>query len=75
MRDDLAVSDGDRAIRRGHAGRATNDGRAEWLVSSVLADGAPFEVVYDHPHGGDFGAVRVVSVWRLDIELIGGATL
>jgi hypothetical protein len=23
-------------------------------------------VVYDHPHGTDKDAVRIVSVWRLD---------
>jgi hypothetical protein len=29
------------------------------------ADGTPFEVIYDHPHGGDVDTARIVSVWRL----------
>jgi hypothetical protein len=46
--------------------RRVNDGRAEWLVTGVTADGTPFEAIYDYPHGEDEGAVRIVSVWRLE---------
>lgn len=62
----LDVADIEQAIRSGHAGREVNDGRAEWHISSVLPDGTPFEAIYDHPHGGDEAAVRIVSAWRLD---------
>jgi hypothetical protein len=54
------------AIKDGHADRQVNDGRAEWLVSGVTADGTAFEAIYDHPHGEDDAAVRIISVWRLD---------
>lgn len=46
-------------------GRSTT-GRAEWLVSGQTANGTAFEAIYDHPHGDDEAAVRIVSVWRLD---------
>lgn len=62
----LNVADVERAIAERHANRQENDGRAEWLVGGVTADGTVFEAVYDHPHGGDDAAVRIVSVWRLD---------
>ena len=62
----LDSSEVEEAIRNGHADRQVNDGRAEWLVASVTADGTSFEAIYDHPHGEDEGAVRIVSVWRLD---------
>ncbi len=62
----LDVTDIEQAIREGHAEREVNDGRAEWLVSDVLHDGTPFEAIYDHPHGDDEAAVRIVSAWRLD---------
>jgi hypothetical protein len=62
----LDADDVEQAIREGHAQREVNDGRAEWLVSGVLSDGTPFEAVYDHPHGTDDAAVRIVSAWRLD---------
>jgi hypothetical protein len=51
------------AIRDGHTDRQINHGRADWLVGGLLADGRCFEVVYDHPHGADHEAVRIVSVW------------
>jgi hypothetical protein len=35
-------------------------------VNGVTADGTTFEAIYDHPHGEDDDAVRIVSVWRLD---------
>lgn len=62
----LDALDVEQAIKKGHAEREVNDGRAQWLVSGELDDGTPFEAVYDHPHGDDDGAVRIVSVWRLD---------
>jgi len=62
----LDAADVEQAIREGHEQREVNDGRAEWLVSGVLSDGTPFEAIYDHPHGTDDAAVRIVSVWRLD---------
>jgi hypothetical protein len=62
----LDRSDVEQAIKDRHASRQVNDGRAEWLISGVTPDGIPFEAIYDHPHGDDRGAVRIVSVWRLD---------
>jgi hypothetical protein len=56
----------EQAIGQGHAEREVNDGRAEWLVAGVLADGTAFEAIYDHPHADGDTAVRIVSVWRLD---------
>lgn len=53
-------------ISERHADRRVNDGRAEWLVGGVTADGTRFEAIYDHPHGDDGAAARIVSVWRLD---------
>ena len=46
--------------------REENDGRAQWLASGALSDGTIFEAIYDHPHGSDEAAVRIVSAWRLD---------
>lgn len=63
---ELDASQVERAIRKRHAEREVNDGRAEWLVAGALSDGTPFEAIYDHPHGDDDAAVRIVSVWRLD---------
>ncbi|MBS1882269.1 MAG: DUF4258 domain-containing protein [Actinobacteria bacterium] len=62
----LGAVDVERAISEHHAGRKANDGRADWLVAGVTADGTQFEAIYDHPHGDDDAAVRIVSVWRLD---------
>jgi hypothetical protein len=56
----------EQAIRGGHSEREVNDGRAEWVVSGALTDGTRFEAIYDHPHGDDDTAARIVSVWRLD---------
>jgi hypothetical protein len=53
----------EQAIRDGHADRQINHGRADWLIDGPLADGRHFVVVYDHPHGADHAAVRIVSVW------------
>jgi hypothetical protein len=55
----------EQAISQGHDTREVNDGRAQWLVRGTTADGTSFEAIYDHPHGGDVEAVRIVSVWRL----------
>ena len=62
----LDEADVEQAIKRRHSEREINDGRAEWLVSGETNDGTTFEAVYDHPHGDDEGAVRIISVWRLD---------
>jgi Domain of unknown function (DUF4258) len=62
----LTASEVEQAIHDGHVDRQVNDGRAEWLVSGKTAAGTAFEAIYDHPHGGDDAAVRIVSVWRLD---------
>jgi hypothetical protein len=62
----LDASDIEQAIKEGHSDREVNDGRAEWLVSGETTDGTAFEAIYDHPHGDDQAAVRIVSVWRLD---------
>jgi hypothetical protein len=62
----LDASDVEEAIKDRHAEREVNDGRAEWLVSGETTDGTAFEAIYDHPHGDDEAAVRIVSVWRLD---------
>jgi hypothetical protein len=62
----LEADDVEQAIRGSHSDRKVNDGRAEWLVSGALSDGTPFEAIYDHPHGDDEAAVRIVSAWRLD---------
>jgi hypothetical protein len=56
----------EQAIGDRHLEREVNDGRAEWLVSGETRDGVAFEAIYDHPHGDDEAAVRIVSVWRLD---------
>jgi len=56
----------ERAIRDGHANRQRMKippTRADWLIDGLLADGRRFVVVYDHPHGADHAAVRIVSVW------------
>lgn len=62
----LDAADVEQAIKDRHAEREVNDGRAEWLVGGVTPDGVAFEAIYDHPHGGDEGAVRIVSAWRLN---------
>jgi hypothetical protein len=59
---ELDAADVEQAISQGHAEREVNDGRAEWLIAGVLSDGTPFEAIYDHPHGDDDAAVRIVSV-------------
>jgi Domain of unknown function (DUF4258) len=61
----LDRSEMERAIRDGHADRQINPGRADWLVHGLTVDGRRFETVYDHPHGNDHSAVRIVSVWDL----------
>ena len=62
----LDAAEIEQAIKERHSEREVNDGRAEWLVSGETADGTAFEAIYDHPHGDDEAAVRIVSVWRLD---------
>lgn len=62
----LDTVDVEQTIKERNSEREVNDGRAEWLVSGVTPDGVSFEAIYDHPHGDDEGAVRIVSAWRLD---------
>lgn len=62
----LDAAEVEQAIKDRHSEREVNDGRAEWLVSGETADGTAFEAIYDHPHGDNEAAVRIVSVWRLD---------
>ena len=62
----LDAAEVEQAVKEQHSEREVNDGRAEWLVSGQTADGTAFEAIYDHPHGNDEAAVRIVSVWRLD---------
>jgi hypothetical protein len=62
----LDASDIERANKNRHSDREVNDGQAEWLVDGETADGTAFEAIYNHPHGGDEAAVRIVSVWRLN---------
>jgi hypothetical protein len=53
----------ERSIRNGHAERQLNRGDADWRIHGLLVDGRRFVAVYDHPHGTDHAAVRIVSVW------------
>jgi hypothetical protein len=62
MLDRLAI---ELAIRSGHAERRVNPGEADWRIHGLMVDGRRFVAVYDHPHHGDHGAVRIVSVWDL----------
>ena len=62
----LDAADVEQAIKDRHLEREVNDGRAEWLVGGKTPDGVAFEAIYDHPHGDDEAAARIVSVWRLD---------
>ena len=43
--------------------KQVNRSRADWLIEGLLPDGRHFVVAYDHPHGLDRTAVRIVSVW------------
>jgi hypothetical protein len=53
----------ERSIRDQHDERQINRGDADWRIYGLLADGRHFVVAYDHPHGADPAAVRIVSVW------------
>jgi len=59
----LDRSELERAIRDGHGERQINRGEADWRIYGLLADGRHFVIAYDHPHGSDHAAVRIVSVW------------
>jgi hypothetical protein len=48
----------ERAVRELHPIREANEGEAEWRV-----DASRFVVVYDHSHGKDIDAVRIISAW------------
>ena len=62
----LDAADVEQTIKERNSEREVNDGRAEWLVGGETPGGVAFEAIYDHPHGNDESAVRIVSVWRLD---------
>jgi hypothetical protein len=49
----LDAAEVEQAIKKRHSDREANDGTV-------------FEAIYDHPHSDDEGAVRIVSVWRVD---------
>jgi hypothetical protein len=51
------------AVRGAHPERQINRGHADWRIDGLLPDGRHFAVVYDHPHGYDRSAVRIISVW------------
>jgi hypothetical protein len=51
------------AIREG---REPNEDGADWLIAATTQSGISIEVVYDHPHHGDQGSARIVSVWRVE---------
>ena len=53
----------ERSIRDEHDERQINRGDADWRIYGLLPDGRHFVVAYDHPHGLDRTAVRIVSVW------------
>jgi hypothetical protein len=61
----LTRVDVERAIREGHDARRINTGDADWRVHGIRPDEREFEVVYDHPIGGDRTAARIVSAWPL----------
>jgi hypothetical protein len=52
-------------IERRHSQRAINRGRAQWRVTGATDRGSGIVVIYDHPHGADGGAARIVSAWPL----------
>jgi len=52
-------------IEQHHSERAINRGRAQWRVVAVTPDRKKIVVIYDHPHGNDTGAARIVSAWPL----------
>jgi hypothetical protein len=54
------------AIREGDDGREPNEDGADWLIAARTHSGISIEVVYDHPHHGDQGSARIVSVWRVE---------
>jgi hypothetical protein len=59
----LDRSELERSIHDGHGERQINRGEADWRIYGLLADGRRFVIAYDHPHGSDHAAVRIVSVW------------
>jgi hypothetical protein len=62
----LDRSELERSVRDGHAERQRMKippAPADWLLAGITITGISFEAVYDHPHGSDHAAVRIVSVW------------
>jgi hypothetical protein len=52
-------------IEHHHSKRGINRGRAQWRIVASVAGREKIVVIYDHPHGNDAGAVRIVSAWPL----------
>jgi hypothetical protein len=52
-------------IERRHHERAINRGRAQWQLCGPISRGDTLVVIYDHPHGHDPRAARIVSAWLL----------
>jgi hypothetical protein len=61
---DLSHRAVERTIEHRHGERAINRGRAQWRITGTNP-GERFVVIYDHPHGADSGAARIVSAWPL----------
>jgi hypothetical protein len=55
----------EQGIEHRHGERAINRGRAQWRIVGKTDRGRNFVVIYDHPHGADGGAARIVSAWPL----------
>ncbi|HEX3735631.1 MAG TPA: hypothetical protein VHU86_10840 [Solirubrobacterales bacterium] len=55
----------ERMIKQRHGERAINRGRAQWRLVGQAASGIAVVVIYDHPHGSDTRAARIVSAWPL----------
>lgn len=50
-------------IQLNHHDRQINRGPAQWRVSGTIAGERELIAIYDHPHGADGGAARIVSAW------------
>jgi hypothetical protein len=55
-------------IRNHHDDRLIYCGEADWLLVDITPEGVPFAVVYDNPADGQEDAVRVVSLWQLNMK-------
>jgi hypothetical protein len=59
----LIRSEVEQVIEQRHGERAINRGRAQWRIAGPTPRDIQIVVIYDHPHGHDIGAVRIVSAW------------